>query len=67
MKIDIRRGLINAANSILEGGLDRYVSDGIRFGFFDEKDKPKELLQNIINQLEDLSELELANKLKSLV
>lgn len=51
MKLDFKRGAINATSDILTNGLDRYFNDGIRFGFFSEKENPVEILDNIIETL----------------
>ena len=67
MKIDIKRGSINAANSIINEGLKKYFNDGIRFGYFDSEEDPNEICRDVIKNLEEYNEPDLANKLKEIV
>jgi hypothetical protein len=53
-----------AAKDIIEGGIDRYVNDGIRFGFFSVDDDPKHIITNIIDRLSEYREYECMNALK---
>ena len=65
MEYRLKRATISAANDIIERGLDRYVNDGTRFGFFDVDDEPKKILTNIIDQLIGYEEYELVISLKN--
>ena len=67
MKIDVRRGSINAANSIIKDGLNKYFNDGVRFGFFDIEEDPNIIGGDIIKNLEEYNEHELVNKLKEII
>ena len=67
MKIDIKRGSINAANSIINEGLKKYFDDGIRFGYFDSEEDPNEICRDVIKNLEEYNEPDLVNKLKEIV
>ena len=58
-----RRGAINAANTVLDQGEERFLNDGIRFGFFDEQDTMEDVLERLIENLEKNGEYELACKL----
>jgi hypothetical protein len=58
-----RRGAINAAITILDQGGERFLNDGIRFGFFEENDTIEDVLERVIAYLEKNGEYELACKL----
>ena len=62
MELCIRRGSINAANSIIKDGLNKYFNDGVRFGFFDIEEDPTVICRDIIKNLEEYNEHELVNK-----
>jgi hypothetical protein len=53
-----------AAKDIIEGGIDIYVNDGIRFGFFSVDDDPKQIITNLIDRLSEYGEYEWMNALK---
>jgi hypothetical protein len=53
-----------AAKDIIEEGIDRYVNDGIRFGFFSVDDDPKQIITNVIDRLIEYEEYELAGALE---
>lgn len=53
-----------AAKDIIKGGIDRYVNDSIRFGFFSVNDDPKQIITNIIDRLSEYGEYEWMNALK---
>ena len=65
MEYRLKRATISAANDIIERGLNRYVNDGIRFGFFDVEEDSKQILTNIIDQLIQYEEYELVISLKN--
>ena len=64
MRIDFKRGTINAANTIIKDGLEFYFINGVRFGFFDQTENPKDLAMHIHRALvEDYKEVDLAKRL----
>lgn len=59
------RGTLLAAKSIVEDGLNKYVNDGVRFGYFSEDEDPKQIGYNVLQKLIDLELYEVANVLKN--
>lgn len=46
-------GAKSAMSNVLKNGLDAYINDGVRFGFFDKEEKPIDILDSIIETLSE--------------